>query len=347
MMLNAGGKLYKRNLTDYSSPEYRFSEDVIAAYVSLTYKSSDYDFNTGVRVERSFSELQGSQNVSYFSFLPDAAFRYKLNSHQSLQVSYKRTIKRPDIFQLNPFISHDDPFTLRSGNPLLKPEFSDKLNLEYSVQSGSQYFSSRLIYLTIHDVINNLTKAGSNGLFEIQPFNPGTIRRYGLQISGALKFGILSLNPYILLFRNNTTVNALGSQLGAVPRKEICLASSISAILSFKKDFALSSVFQYNTPQNNIQDSYFCGALYFVSFDKTFAKKLKVGIGSGLMFTRSFIYNASDIHTNSFSSSYRGYVTIPSVPLWLKLSYQFNSGKARGRFEREKEDVSIKPAKGF
>jgi len=345
--INTGGKVQNRTLTDYTAPDYKYSEGVMAAYVSLAYKRSRYELIAGLRVERSHSSLEGSHNVSYFAFLPDAAFRFKPGSHQNLLVSYNRTIKRPDVYQLNPLTSHDEPFTLRSGNPLLNPELSDKLNLEYTLQAGNNYFSSKLIYLTMHDVINNLTKAGSNGLFEIQPFNPGTIRRYGLQISGALKFGILSLNPYIMLFRNRTSVNDYGRQYGVVSRNQICLASSISAVLSFKKDFALSSIFQYNTAQNNIQDSYFCDALYFVSFDKTFKKHLKAGIGSGLMFTRSFIYNASDIHSNEFRSSYRGYVTIPSVPLWLKISYQFNSGKIRGKFEREKEDVSIKPAKGF
>jgi hypothetical protein len=347
LSIKTGAKVINKTLTDYSSPSYKYTETIAATYGSLAYKKSGYELIGGLRIERSFSSLQGSHTVSFFSFLPDAAFRYKLGSHQNLQVSYNRTIRRPDIYQLNPLISFDDPFTLRKGNPLLTPEVSDKINFEYSIQAGNNFFSSKLIYLEMNDVINNLTSADGSGRFEIQPGNCGIIRRYGLQFSGALKFGILSLNPYLMLFRNSTSVNNFARQSGVESRNQLCLASSISAVLSFRKDFALSSVFQYNTPQNNIQDNYFCDALYFVSFDKTFAKKLKVGIGSGLMFTRSFIYNASDIHTNEFSSCYRGYVTIPSAPLWLKISYQFNSGKIRSKLEREREDVSVKPAKGF
>ena len=347
MVINAGVKAFDKRLKDNYSPDFRYSETVLASYGSLSYKPASYEITAGLRVEKSFTELTGSYDGSLLSFLPDAVFRYKIGTHQNLLVSYKRTIRRPDIYQLNPLISYDDPITIRTGNSYLKPELSDNINLEYSLQAGNNYFSAKIIYLAMKDVINNMTIVNENGRFEIQPGNLGKIKRYGFQFTGAFKIGNLSLNPYLLLYKNISSVNNNANQYMIDSRKEICLASSISAVLSFKRDFALSSVLQYNSPQNNMQDNYFCDALYFVSFDKTFKKKIKVGLGSGIMFTRSFIYKASDIDDHNFRSRYRGFVTIPSVPLWLRISYQFNTGKVKKKLDLNREEVNVKPGKGF
>jgi hypothetical protein len=347
MNISTGVKGQDRRITNDFTPDFRYSETILAAYGSFGYKPGKYEITAGLRVEKSFTELHGILDGSLLSLLPDAAFRYKIGLHQNLQLSYKRTVRRPDIYQLNPSVSYDDPVTIRSGNPYLRPEFQDIINFEYSLQTGNNYFSSRLIYLTVKDAINNLTVLNGYDRFEIQPGNLGTVSKFGLQVTGALKIGNLSLNPYLVVFNNHSSVNDYALQHGVESRNQLCLASSISAVWSFKKDFALSSVLQYNTPQNNVQDDYFCDALYFLSFDKTFRNRIKAGIGSGLMFTRSFIHSASNIDARDFSSRYRGFVTMPTVPLWFRISYQFNTGKIRNKINHEREDVSVKPDKGF
>ena len=74
-----------------------------------------------------------------------------------------------------------------------------------------------------------------------------------------------------------------------------CLNRGISGIVSFRHDMVLSVLFQYTTPVNNIQNNSFSGPLYFVTFEKTFAKRLKTGIVCGLPLTGSFTYNGSEI----------------------------------------------------
>ena len=76
--------------------------------------------------------------------------------------------------------------------------------------------------------------------------------------------------------------------------------------LSFKNDFALSVIFQYETANENIQDDIYNEALYFISLDKTFNNNLKVGIVSALPFAENFIYQGvRDSFSGFFKFIYR------------------------------------------
>ncbi len=48
-----------------------------------------------------------------------------------MQLSYARRINRPNFFQLIPFIDYADSLNLRRGNPDLRPEFTNSIELNY------------------------------------------------------------------------------------------------------------------------------------------------------------------------------------------------------------------------
>ncbi len=335
-------------LKDNYSKDFTYNEAVMASYGTLVYTQSGFEASAGLRAEKSLSvQAEEPGNYSTITLLPNASFRYKLNTHNNIQLSYNRLVRRPNIYELNPFVAYDDPYTVSKGNPLLKPEFTDNINLEYSIQFNSNYFSSRLFYSGTTNVINDLTFINNSGLFETQVNNLGTIKKYGIQFSGSLKFGNATVNPYMRFFDLNSSGNELAKKYLVGNRNNLAYESGLSAIFSFKKDFALSLVFQYNSPENKIEGNSYCDALYMLSIDKTFKQKIKVGIGSALPFTRSFIYQGSETNATDFYSNYKGVVNIPTVPIWLKLSYQFNSGKTREKISRTREEIDNLPKKGF
>jgi len=341
-----GIKAKFQEMKDKHSPGFKYDEKIVAAYGTVSYKNTLYDLSTGLRVEESVSDLENSFNKTSFSFLPYATFKYKLTPKQNIQLSFNRSVNRPNIYQLNPNISSDDPYSVRKGNSSLKPEFRSNLFIEHSVQFKSNYFATRLFYNRITDAINDLTFINDTSAFESQVQNMGTINQYGLQFLGALKLGIATFNPYFRLFDVYTVSNRLAKQYGIGNRHHPTFESGLSAIVSFKHDIAISFVFQYASKRNNIQDNTYCDALYFLSFEKTFKQKIKVGIISGLPFTKSFTYQGTDIDASNFSSHYQGNIKM-SFPIWLKLSYQFNSGKNRDKINRVKEEIDVVPRKGF
>jgi hypothetical protein len=182
---------------------------------------------------------------------------------------------------------------------------------------------------------------------ENQVQNLGSADQSGLQFTGTFKTGFITFNPYIRVFGIRTSVNNIAKQYSIVNKYSPGLESGLSAIASFKHDIACSLTLQYNSAKNEIQGSSFSDALYFLSVEKTFKQKIKLGIVSAMPFTQSFTYNGSKTEGANFQSYYEGNVIMPVIPFWFKLGFQFNSGKTRSSINREKEEIDNLPQKGF
>ena len=183
--------------------------------------------------------------------------------------------------------------------------------------------------------------------FETQVQNLGSINQFGVQFSGTMKIGLVTLNPYIKIFGLQTFGNDIAKNYSIENKKSKGLESGLSAIASFKHDIACSLTFQYNSAKNSIQSTTFSDALYFLSVEKTFKQKIKLGIVSAMPFTKSFTYNGAKTNGANFQSSYEGNVNMPTIPFWFKIGFQFNSGKNKNKISREKEENDNTQKKGF
>lgn len=119
---------------------FEYKENVFAAYGNVSYKIVKLDARTGLRVEKSAVNLLNSFSKPVLAFLPYTNLKYKLTSKQNIQLSYSRIIRRPNIYQLNPYVAVVDPFTVNAGNPGLKPEYLSSVFLDHSLQFKSNYF---------------------------------------------------------------------------------------------------------------------------------------------------------------------------------------------------------------
>jgi hypothetical protein len=94
----------------------------------------DFYFNMGVQVEYATThfDLQNSNDKyanNYWKPLPFATLMKKWKNEVSLTASYKRSIQRPGINELNPSVDYSDPYNRRFGNPYLNPYYSDNFDL--------------------------------------------------------------------------------------------------------------------------------------------------------------------------------------------------------------------------
>lgn len=344
---DTGLKLKTRAMHDQTSDRFSYQEHVYALYSTLSYQRPKFDVKLGLRAENAETKLKDDQHRSSFSLLPYVACHYPLSQHSDLYVSYRRSVNRPSVYSLNPSVYRDDPYTIRKGNPRLEPEFRSQVQFKYTRRLKNNYLSARLFYETQSKAINQLTYLDDAVLFVKQVENLGDIHHYGLQLDGALQLGIVSINPSFRLYRLSTSGNSTAKQFGIANKDKLVLESSISSILSLKKDFTLSAIFQCATARENIQDNAFYEPLYFISLDKTFHKKLKIGIVSPLPFAKSFVYQGAEIQASRFTSKYTGNLKLPCIPLMFRVSYQFKSGKNRRNLNREKEAVDTRPKQGL
>jgi outer membrane receptor protein involved in Fe transport len=73
--------------------------------------------------------------------LPSVNLQYKISASHNLKFTYNRRINRPGIYDMNPYYRVDQNYNISQGNPDLKPDYRDRLQLTYTWNFGSNYFS--------------------------------------------------------------------------------------------------------------------------------------------------------------------------------------------------------------
>jgi outer membrane receptor protein involved in Fe transport len=347
LKLSAGMQFKKQLMKDDLSEDFRWEEETRAGYAALNFTSGKFDVQTGARYENSNMGMNNAGSNNFRALLPNIAASYKINTSQNLRFAYRGSLAYPHLYHLNPYQAVDDPFSIRSGNPGLKPENRQNISFEYSRRFEHSFIAMRLFYIKTTDAINLLTHINGNGVFETRPYNSGELHRYGIQFTGALTFGkTISFNPYLRFFEVNTKPNNMATEKGIAHSRTLAMESGLSAVASFKHDITASVMFQYATPVREMQRSYFSGALYFVSVEKAFGQGFKAGMVSGIPFSKSFIYQGYEIEAQDFHSRSEGVVRMSAIPLWFKFSYQFSTGKKRSGIDRATETYE-QQRKGF
>ena len=158
--------------------ENDYQEDIYAAYLVTKYNLTDrFGFKLGARFEQveTKANLNGpvthdSTNIitkifdnaiaespfnnPYKKVYPSAFLLYKLTERQSMQFGYSKKVNRPNRRTLSPFPNNtQDISRLRNGNPYLKPEYSDVMELSFSSNSRKLNLNMSSSYKNTSDVI--------------------------------------------------------------------------------------------------------------------------------------------------------------------------------------------------
>ena len=170
---------FGKNL-NYLEIEYdnNYEEDIYASYFVTRYDVTDQlGFKVGARAElaKTNASLTGSMehdslnifttlfdtaivrspfNNDYFKIYPSAFILYKLTDKQNLQFGYSKKVNRPNRRTLSPFPqSTQDADRIRTGNPFIKPEYSDVMEFTFSSNSRKINLNLSTSYKNTNDVI--------------------------------------------------------------------------------------------------------------------------------------------------------------------------------------------------
>ena len=264
------------NLGEWSE----YNEDVYAAYANLVHESKFFDIEGGLRVEQTFirydidpANIYYTKNDSYnyFELFPNIRLTLKMNEKNKFSAFYNRRIDRPGEFELRPFPKYDDPEILKTGNPYLRPQFTQTFEVAYKTQweEGSIYFAGfyRLIDAIFERIYTNDTTTASTPIINAIPQNLGKGTNLGFEVvldqkitekwnvNGSFNWYVNTINafsgtsiyPYSQTFnfqesKNNTWSGKLNSNLK----------------LPHQTDFQLSAVYYAPNiiPQGKIKERY-------------------------------------------------------------------------------------------
>lgn len=97
-----------------------------------------------------------TQKNSYWNYLPFASMNKTWNEVLNLTFSYRRTLRRPGVNELNPTVDSSDQFNIRYGNPELKPSLSNNFDLVLGRSKNSFYTNIGLGYNSVEDLFSRL-----------------------------------------------------------------------------------------------------------------------------------------------------------------------------------------------
>jgi hypothetical protein len=346
--LATGSKGSSKTMGSRNNNDFTYKETILAGYAKATLSASPIFLTIGSRIERSLTEISGTNQNTDIAWLPYLNISFKAANSNMLKLTYNRTIYRPNIYHLNPVSAMNDPFTIQSGNPVIEPETHDKLNLNWSFTHNNNYFSTRIFYNLVSNAFGNLTYLDDSYTFINKTYNLGKMKQYGFHVTGAWKlFQKISLNPSFKFYQVKTNIHPDAQQHGIEAINKPALEAGFSAIVQINKSLNASFLFQYNSPESRIQKTVFEDPLYFISVDKSFNKKLKVGFKTAIPFKKTFTYYGEELAGANFNKHYKGNIQMSTFPLWLHISYQFSSGKKIKQINREKEKIETIRKKGF
>lgn len=133
-----------------------YEENINAAYTNLsTTLSKKLSAQLGLRLENTVAKgnlvtTGETFRRNYTQLFPTAYFQYKANEHHNFSLNYGRRIRRPNYESLNPFIEYIDRYTYEQGNPNLRPQLSQNIEVSHNYKNR---YTTTLNYTYTNDII--------------------------------------------------------------------------------------------------------------------------------------------------------------------------------------------------
>lgn len=206
-------KIFDKNLNEYvldnnRSNNFNLRNNVYAGFISLSSEFEGFNYMLGLRGEytdRYLEQKTLSENFKYqkMDFFPSINISRKIDGHQ-LQLSYSRRINRPNENMLNPFPNFSASNVRVFGNPKLRSEYIDALELNYQKMFGNIFFSAQTYYRKTKDSFNQSFSTDSSGTLLISFDNYGNLDVYGAEFSSSFSIAdIFRFDPSINLFQTH------------------------------------------------------------------------------------------------------------------------------------------------
>lgn len=325
------------NIADYfytvnqlTKPDYNktnhflYKEHINAAYVNANKEFNRLTVQAGLRLENTVSNGHQLGNIqktdstfkrNYTGLFPTLYLQYKLDTASTnlLSIDYGRRIDRPYYQDLNPFLSPIDKFTYYTGNPFLKPSYTNSIELSHTYKGK---FTTSLSYGKSIDQVNETIEI-VNGIYYSRPGNIGSAIVKSLSFDGSFDLASWFNFHFYGQVVNIHTVSAFYT--GELDTKGTFFY--LKPILQFKagKDWTIQLDGYYQSKVTNAQ--FVAGeqkrmnvavakkispsATVKLVVNDVFHSYVNSGVINNLALTKADYHNVGDSRTAVFSLSYR------------------------------------------
>ncbi|SEW51752.1 outer membrane beta-barrel protein [Chitinophaga arvensicola] len=234
---------------------------------------------------------------NFYNLLPSLRFQYDFSRYRNLSINYVAMTNQPDMSQLQPVPDISDPLNIREGNPLLKPELTHAMQLNFISVNPFQN-KNLFAFFTLQETQNKIVSSDmvdSSGVKRSRPVNV------------------------------NGVFNMSGSVSAGFPLK------ALKGTVNFSSNIGYGSTKQFiNMAVNNIQT---VSVGPSVRFDLTPTPKLDLSFNAGVNYYKSNYSLQPSLNSGYFSQQYETDINwqLPaSFYFNTNFMYMVNSRRADG-----------------
>jgi len=183
------------DLNELFSSDVDYRRDVHAAYAIYGGKLKGFGYQAGLRAEYTYREITSTQAVEFatinrLDWFPSAHLSYSFKNKSQVLLSYSRRIKRPRSWFFEPFVTWEGPYSVRSGNPDLNPEYINAFELSFvkPIKQRKGFFSAEAYQRINQGFMGWISTVYDEGILIRKPYNLGNSTSSGLELSVNYKF---------------------------------------------------------------------------------------------------------------------------------------------------------------
>jgi len=314
--------------------DYRMN--IYAVYVSAKFSLfHKLDVVAGGRYE--YTTIVMGNIPSYGELLPAVNILRKFGETQSVKLAFTRRIERPDK-ELNPFVNLSDPYNITMGNPYLKPEIGNNIELGYNrdFNKGGNVYVALMERINTNDLKTYTAyyptyQVGDSLYKDVtvttrknvgEEYNTGLILTSSLPVTKRLNIreNLMVINKHVVNHLDNgNKTDGLSWRL------------NLNAAYTFPSDVVAEAFGEYRSAWNSIQGRVPQVINYTVAFRKLFwHKNASIGLTATNPFNQ-YIRQVTTTYTSNYSGTYLRMV--PYRSFGVSMTYKF--GKLQ--FKKEKE----------
>ncbi len=204
---HTGDFIYERR-TDFNAPfvlvpEFSSKVDlkriIHSVYGQLTGTKKKWGYSAGARLELMDRDLNLQDRTNtidttytydFVKIYPSATLSYAFDETTTAKVSYSKRVERTTTFKMNPFPEREHSETLEQGDPTLRPEFIDliEIGLDKRLGKGNSVFATAY-YRNTSNLVNRVNTVYNDTILNRIYSNVGNGRALGLEAGASFNSG--------------------------------------------------------------------------------------------------------------------------------------------------------------
>ncbi|MDJ1503012.1 outer membrane beta-barrel family protein [Xanthocytophaga agilis] len=326
-----------------SSQSYllNYSMKIYAGYLSGTFSLFHYlNVKTGLRFEHTdvTIDFPNTSIPSYNNLVPSIVLSHNFKGDQYIKLAFTRRIERADYREINPFMNLSDPYNITTGNPLLKPEIGNNIELGYNkpFKNGGSLYIALIERINTNDIKPYTTFYPEYVIGDSTYQNVSITKRQnigieynsGISISGQLPLTTqLSVRGNAIVTQKRVVNTLLSNQVA----NGVNYRLNLNVIYQLPWDLVMEGFGNFSSAINTIQGKRPQQLTYNLAIRKQFHhKNASFGLTATNPFTR-YIRQVTTVVTENYVST--TIVQVPYRSFGISLTYKF--GKLE--FKKDKE----------